>query len=187
VSGLLYRSDLLLYDRDTLSLWSQIQSEAVTGPSLGQRLVLLRSRMMRWREWRELHPGTTVLSPGTGQRRPYGRSPYADYATSATLRFPAPIDRRYHPKTRTLGLRLAKGSARAYPAVELVRAGGTVEEGFAGRDVRVAYDPGRESFSVEAPPDVEVIEGYWFAWMAFHPGSSVFSAGGGDLESKPKR
>jgi hypothetical protein len=37
--------------------------------------------------------------------------------------------------------------------------------------------PERESFSVEAPPDVEVVEGYWFAWMAFHPESSVFTGG----------
>jgi len=176
VSGLLYRSDLLLYDRDTQSLWSQIRSEAVTGPSLGRRLALLRSRLMRWREWRELYPGTTVLSPETGKPRPYGRSPYGDYATSEKLRFPAPIDRRYHPKTPTLGLRLANGPARAYPAVELVRAGGKVAERFADRDVTVGYDPERESFSVEAPREVEVVEGYWFAWMAFHPDSSVFIA-----------
>ena len=176
VSGLLYRSDLLFYDRETESLWSQIRSEAVTGPSLGERLVLRRGRMLRWHEWRELHPDTNVLSPQTGHRRPYGRSPYGDYATSERLRFPAPTDRRYHPKTPTLGLRLANGAARAYPAVEVVRAGGKAAERLAGRDVRVAYDPARETFSVEAPPEVEVIEGYWFAWMAFHPESSVFTA-----------
>ena len=186
VSGLLFKSDLLLYDRETQSLWSQIQSEAVTGPSLGERLVLLRSRMMRWGEWRALHPGGTALSPETGHRRPYGRSPYGDYATSEELRFPAPIDRRYHPKTPTVGLRLAKGTARAYPAVELVRAGGAVEERFAGREVKVSYDPERESFSVEAPPEVEVVEGYWFAWMAFHPESSVFGAGAGGGASAPR-
>jgi hypothetical protein len=185
VSGLLFESDLLLYDRETESLWSQIQSEAVTGPSLGRRLVLLRSRTMRWGEWRALYPGTSVLSPETGHQRPYGRSPYGDYAKSEELRFPASLDRRYHPKTPTLGLRLAKGAARAYPALELVRAGGTVEERFAGRAVRVSYDPERELFSVEAPPDVEVVEGYWFAWIAFHPESSVFGLDGGS--ASPER
>jgi hypothetical protein len=179
VSGLLYRSDLLFYDRETASLWSQIRAEAVTGPSLGERLLLLRARTLLWREWRELHPDSTVLSPETGHRRPYGRSAYGDYATSEELRFPAPIDRRHHPKMPTLGLRLAAGPARAYPAVELLRAGGAVTERFAGREVRVAYDLARESFSVEAPPEVEVVEGYWFAWMAFHPESSVFTARSG--------
>lgn len=177
VSGLLYLSDLLLYDRDTQSLWSQIRSEAVAGTSLGQRLLLLRSRTMKWSEWRKLHPHTTVLSRDTGYRRPYGRSPYGDYAASSELRFPVPQDRRYHPKTPTVGLRLADGLARAYPAVELVRAGGVVEESLAGRHVRVAYDAERETFSVDAPAGVEIVEGYWFAWMAFHPESTVFVAG----------
>lgn len=177
VSGLLYLSDLLLYDRETQSLWSQIRSEAVTGAALGRRLALLRSRTLRWSEWRKLHPSTAVLSSDTGHRRPYGRSPYGAYARSAELRFPAPQDRRHHPKTPTLGLRLADGTARAYTAVELVRAGGSVEERLAGRRVRVAWDAERETFSVDAPADVAVVEGYWFAWMAFHPESSVFVAG----------
>jgi hypothetical protein len=43
--------------------------------------------------------------------------------------------------------------------------------------VRVAYDAEGETFSVDAPADVEVVEGYWFAWMAFHPESSVFATG----------
>lgn len=177
VSGLLYRSDLLLYDRQTRSLWSQIGSEAVSGPASGSRLSLLRSQTMRWREWLGAHPKTSILSFETGHRRPYGRSPYGDYASSANLAFPTAFDRRYHPKTPTLGLRIRNGSARAYPAVELVRAGGQVEEWFAGRHVRVAYDPEAERFRVEAPDDVEIVEGYWFAWMAFHTHSSVFEAG----------
>jgi hypothetical protein len=177
VSGLLYLSDLLLYDRETESLWSQIRSEAVTGPSRGERLTLLRSRMLPWRDWRGLHPLGEVASPRTGHRLPYGRPAYRGYATSEHLRFPTPVDRRYHPKLPTIGLRLGGGRARAYPAIELVRAGGAAHERFEGREVKVSYDPDREVFSVEAPPDVEVVEGYWFAWMAFHPLSSVFVAG----------
>jgi hypothetical protein len=176
VSGLLYRSDLLMFDRDSESLWSQIGAEAVTGPRLGQRLTLIRSEMMRWADWRERHPGSTILSQETGYRRSYDRSPYADYATSEELRFPVPLDRRYHPKMPTLGLR--KGErARGYPAAELVRAGGAVEERFEGHAVRVAYDDEAQHFEVSAPPELEVIEGYWFAWAAFHPETTVFTRG----------
>ncbi len=182
VSGLLYNSDLLLYDRETESLWSQISAEAVTGPSLGQRLRSIRSRMMSWAAWKRAHPETTVLAPETGHRRPYDRSPYQGYAQSDELAFPVPLDRRYHPKMPTLGLRRAKGPARAYPALELVRAGGRAAERFDGEPVSVAYDPDTQVFEVEAPADVEVIEGYWFAWMAFHPESSVFRAGDSDRE-----
>jgi hypothetical protein len=175
VSGLLYRSDLLLYDRETESLWSQISAEAVTGPSRGRRLGLLRSRITSWRAWRRAHPATRVLSLETGHDRRYGVSPYGDYATSRRLLFPAPYDARYHPKTPTVGLRLPGGAARAYPAVELARAGGMVQESFEGRAVRVAYDADQQVFAVEAPPEIEVVEGYWFAWAAFHPDGSVFT------------
>lgn len=176
VSGLLYQSDMLLYDHETESLWSQIRSEAVTGKALGSRLSLLRSRMTSWGDWKATHPMTTVLSRRTGHSRAYGRSPYGDYATSKELYFPVDFDRRHHPKMPTLGLRLRDGTARAYPAAELVAAGGSVRDRFAGRSVRISYDPDRQTFSAEAPDDVEIVEGFWFAWMAFHSESSVFTA-----------
>jgi hypothetical protein len=176
VSGLLYQADMLLYDHETESLWSQIRSEAVTGKALGSRLSLLRSRMTSWGDWKATHPMTTVLSRRTGHSRAYGRSPYGDYATSKELYFPVDFDRRHHPKMPTLGLRLRDGTARAYPAAELVEAGGSVRDRFAGRSVRISYDPDRQTFSADAPDDVEIVEGFWFAWMAFHPESSVFTA-----------
>lgn len=176
VSGLLYRSDLLMYDLESESLWSQISAEAVTGPLLGQQLRLLRSSMNEWGRWRRKHPETTVLSRRTGHRRDYGRSPYGAYAQSRDLMFPVPADRRYHPKLPTLGLRIPGEGARAYPASELARAGGSVEEHFLGRSVRISFDPERRLFDVAAPPEVEVVEGYWFAWAAFHPETSVYTA-----------
>jgi hypothetical protein len=181
VSGLLYRSDLLLYDRETESLWSQIGSEAVTGPALGTRLRLVRSRMTRWSAWRAEHPNTTAMSPKTGHQRRYGTSPYGDYAVSKRLLFPVSADDRYHPKTPTIGLRVPGGASRAYPAEEIVRAGGRAVETFAGHRVSVAYDPEQQTFRVDAPPPIEVIEGFWFAWAAFHPESTVFSG------SQPKK
>ncbi len=176
VSGLLYRSDLLMFDRRSESLWSQISAEAVTGPMSGQRLTLLRSHIVPWGRWREEHPDTSVLSASTGHRRAYGRSPYGDYATSARLIFPVEVDRRRHPKLRTLGLRVPSGASRAYPGAEVARAGGRVEEQFAGGSVVVEYDEQTDIFGFEVPDGVEAIEGYWFAWMAFHPESSVYVA-----------
>lgn len=176
VSGLLYRSDMLLYDRESESLWSQIAATAVTGPAQGQRLELVRSRMMSLRQWRSLQPGTTVLTRETGHRRDYSRGPYGNYGTSRRLFFGTDYDPRYHPKTPTLGLRVPGGPERAYPASELVRAGGSADEQFAGHPVRVAYDADTQVFEVTAPAAVEVIEGYWFAWSAFHPDTTVFTA-----------
>ncbi len=176
VSGLLYQSDVLLYDRGSESLWSQIASEAITGPERGKRLELLRSAQIPWGEWRERHPDTTVLSDATGYRRDYSKTPYGGYSTSSRLYFPAPLDPRYPPKTPTLGLRTADGSARAYPAPELTASGSRVVESFEGRRIEVSYDQVSRTFEVDAPPEIEVIEGYWFAWAAFHPESTVYVA-----------
>jgi hypothetical protein len=180
VSGLLYMSDMLLYDRDSESLWSQISATALTGPARGKRLDLLRSRVVSWGAWRKAHPETTVLTRDTGHQRAYGETPYAGYSASDQLRFPAPLDRRYHPKTPTVGVRLRSGEARAYPANEVVRAGGVVRDRFEGRDIEVRYAPDDGSFQVAAPQDVEVIEGFWFAWAAFHPETSVYQASASD-------
>ncbi|NNL65600.1 MAG: DUF3179 domain-containing protein [Myxococcales bacterium] len=176
VSGLLFRSDLLMFDRESESLWSQISAEALSGPQRGERLRLVRARMMEWGAWKRAHPDTTILSPETGHRRDYGRSPYQGYATSDETYFPVKLDPRYHPKMPTLGLRIAGRAARAYPASELVQAGGSVSERFLGHRVRVGYDGDRQVFEVEAPAEIEVIEGFWFAWAAFHPSATVFRA-----------
>jgi hypothetical protein len=178
VSGLLYRSDLLMFDRETESLWSQIAGRAVTGPVRDQRLQLIRSRTTRWGDWKQAFPETTVLSAVTGHRREYARSPYRDYASSRRLMFPVDLDRRYHPKLPTLGLRMADGRARAYPSSEIERAGGQVNDRFAGHEVTIRYDPDAKLFDVEAPDELEVIEGFWFAWAAFHPEGEVFDAEG---------
>lgn len=176
VSGLLYQSDLLLYDRETESLWSQIEGSAVTGESKGIRLRVLRSALEPWGTWKRRHPHTTVLSLDTGHRRDYGKSPYGDYASSDRLVFPAPLDPRYHPKTPTVGARLASGAARAYTATEVVRAGGQVEDELEGHPLVITFDPESQVFDVQAPSEIEIIEGYWFAWAAFHPATTVFVA-----------
>ncbi len=187
VSGLLYRSDLLLYDRETESLWSQILATAIAGPAVGSRLALMRSEHRSWAAWKRAHPKTTVLSPQTGHLRDYSRSPYGTYSRSDRLLFPVAVDRRYHAKEPTLGLRTRGGKARAYPAREVLRAGGQMRERFEGFEVSVSYDAEAEEFSVQAPDSVEVIEGYWFAWQAFHPDSSVFAADAPHTDASQQR
>ena len=177
VSGLLYQSDLLMFDRETESLWSQIGANAVTGALMGQRLELLRSKTTTWKAWREAHPNTTVLSKRTGYPRDYTRTPYEGYETSKQIYFPVKTDTRRHPKMPTLGLRIPNGPSRAYPGEEIARAGGRVEDVFSGRRVSVSYDSKTRHFDFEIPEGIEVVEGFWFAWMAFHPESSVFESG----------
>jgi hypothetical protein len=72
VSGKLIRNVLVMYDRQTGSLWSQLLGEAVEGPLKGTKLEFLPSWMTTWEDWKGRHPDTLVLVKGyQGSSDPY--------------------------------------------------------------------------------------------------------------------
>lgn len=180
VSGLLYNSDVLLYDRLTESLWSQLLHQAVTGPLRGQKLDMIPLAHTTWEDWRARHPATEVLSTDTGFDRDYGRDPYQDYARSGTLWFSVPHrDARHHAKEPVIGVRI-DGTAKAYPFSALARTDGEMEDSIAGRSVIVRYDEGHRTGSIHdaaSGDELPSVIAYWFAWRAFYPDTAVFEIG----------
>ena len=71
VSGILYNSDLVIYDRASNTLWSQIEGVAIAGPNTGQKLATLPVTMTRWSRWQKKHPVSKVLSSDTGFGQDY--------------------------------------------------------------------------------------------------------------------
>lgn len=179
VSGLLYNSDVLLYDRASDSLWSQILGKAISGPRRGQQLRGVPVVNTTWSAWRSRHPRTLVLSRQTGHPRDYARDPYAGYSESAELIFPVRFRAHgYHPKEKILGIVLGD-VAKAYPVSELSRASSPIDDRVGDVPVRVRYDIQARSAEIERT-DGEVLPGvmsYWFAWYTFHPQTEVFKAG----------
>ena len=177
VSGLLYNSDVLLYDRETESLWSQLMMQAVSGPEIGKRLEPLPLHHTTWQAWRERHPNTKVLSTETGFARDYKRNPYAGYANSEDLYFSMSArSRRYHPKEQVLGLEI-DGRHKAYPFVELARQGSPVLDDHVGETpVRILFDAEqRSAMALDAEGQaLPAVTSFWFAWYAFHPEGDVF-------------
>ena len=108
-SGFLYRSNKLMYDRATMSLWSTFAGEPAVGSLVGQgiRLDLRHVVSTTWGEWRRRHPGTVVLSLDTGHARDYGEgAAYRDYFATDRLMFGVPrLDRRLRNKDEVLALR----------------------------------------------------------------------------------
>lgn len=180
VSGLLYNSDVLLYDRETESLWSQLLMQAISGPANGETLTPLSLSHTNWQAWREEHPDTLVLSTDTGFDRDYRHDPYAGYDSDSGLYFPVTRQsRRYHPKERVLGVEI-DGRFKAYPYSELAHLGqAEFADHFADRDLRIQFD--RASESARAYDDdgrqLPAVSSFWFAWFAFHPDTEVFTAG----------
>ncbi|MBI4451023.1 DUF3179 domain-containing protein [Candidatus Woesearchaeota archaeon] len=115
VSGKLYNSQLVMYDRKTESLWTQTRGQAVVGPLSGTMLKPVLVETMPWKEWKQLHPETTVLSRETGYSRDYDRDPYAGYPDTPDTLFPVlHKDSRLPQKERVYGIHI-DGIAKAYP------------------------------------------------------------------------
>jgi hypothetical protein len=118
-SGLLYRSNKLMFDRQTDSLWNQFTGEPVTGPLRGSgiELKIRPVAITSWADWRARHPDTKVLSLDTGHTRDYGSGVvYAAYFASPDLMFPTIVhnEEQLRRKDYVFGMREA-GSAKAWP------------------------------------------------------------------------
>ena len=116
-SGFLYRSNKLMYDRQTRSLWSSLKGVPVTGKLVGSGLKLNRLAIVTttWEAWKQRHPQTKVLSLETGYDRDYGEGvAYRDYFATQNLMFPVPFqDKRLKNKQEVVAL-LLNGKAVAY-------------------------------------------------------------------------
>lgn len=176
VSGLLYNSDVLMYDRQTESLWSQIARRAVNGPLKGETLAMLPLQHLTWEQWRARYPDSRVLSFDTGHRRDYGETPYVGYRDSARTYFPVNhSDKRYHPKEVVIGVEIG-GVYKAYPFEELGKVSSPLRDTIGGEPVRIDFDAERRTALVFGADDALIphLSSYWFAWVGFHPQTQVF-------------
>lgn len=106
VSGLLFQSDLVMFDRQTESLWPQILGEAVAGELTGEKLRAFPVQTVAFGDWREAHPRGWVLSRDTGASRSYGQNPYPGYddIDSEPFLFDGEADGRLTAKTHIVGI-----------------------------------------------------------------------------------
>ena len=161
-SGFLYRSNKLMFDRGTHSLWNQYTGKPVVGPlvdsgiELQQRPVVITT----WDSWKGSNPGTKVLSLETGHRRDYRSGVvYKDYFSSPDLMFPVLVDQREHQQKDYVFTVRQFGAARAWP-LDAFETRGLINDGIADtplvllgdvdkRAVR-AYERGQRRFAPDA-------------------------------------
>ncbi len=179
VSGKLYESNLLFYDKATESLWSQIKGEAIAGPLTGKRLEPLPSVVTAWAVWRKAHPDTVVLDISTGYSRNYGINPYESYESSDQIMFPVtPLDDRLPAKERVLGLTINQAD-EAFPFSGLAKAKTPLDVNLGGTRVTVIFDQQSQTAgAMVAGRRMPGYTGYWFAWAAFHPKTGIWEQTG---------
>ena len=151
-SGMLYQSSMIMYDRQTQSLWTHFDGLAVIGELIGTQLDFWPMAIVSWAAWRDAYPDGLVLTRETGYHRSYGRNPYAGYETSSGLLSPSfqstDIDERLPAKERVVGIRSA-GDAVAVRHAHLEDSG-VVEVDLAGVPLVVWNLPGASS-ALDAP------------------------------------
>ena len=174
-TGKLYNSNLVMYDRQTDTWWTQIEGLAIVGPLAGRRLEPVSIDTVTWGQWKSAHPDSEVLSRDTGFSRPYGRDPYGTYYTDGSLLFPVEHeDRRVHPKTVVFGIEVA-GVYKAYREEDLAQTG-VIEDTVAEVPIRITRDPAGIVAVEELPTGREIVKErqFWFSWYAFHPETLLF-------------
>ena len=181
VSGLLYNSDVLLFDRQTETLWSQILSKGVSGKWVNKKLEVIHSAHTSWASWKEQYPKTKVLSNKTGFSRDYSRSPYGSYDKDVSTYFPVAFkSKRYHPKERVLGITI-NDKQKVYPFAELSKVFAKSKETklndtFEGQELILEFDiENRDGQFKNVKGDIVTSTNtFWFAWYAFHPKGKVY-------------
>ena len=115
-SGLVYNSNLLLYDRQTFSLWSQMLEQSVLGPQIQRIPDRLQVVETSWQTWQGMYPETSLLSERTGYSRDYDVYPYGSFRVDRTLLYTVDNlnDLRLHRKDRVVGINVGS-SSKVYP------------------------------------------------------------------------
>jgi hypothetical protein len=188
VSGLLYQSDVLMYDHQTESLWSQMSMQAVTGQAMGKTLEPIFLENTTWEAWRRQHPDTLVLSTDTGFARNYRKDPYADYAMSDDVMFPIKNkNNRFPPKEWVLGIEV-KEKYKAYPFSIMEKTAHSFADAFNDEDYVVCWDSSNRSAKVVDHQGVPMPAtlSYWFAWYTFHPDTEVLIGNSGQSPKAQK-
>ena len=164
----LLQNNLLIVDRETNSVWSQLHGQAILGPMAGSPLRIVPSMQTTWKFWRELHPETRVMVVKGKKGRTYV---YRDPDRG--------LRSRSRHDTSALGLGLVVGDQKMFfPFRELKRALMPLKLHLGGKEVTIHY---RKAALTAWAEDREgnllpAILAYKPGWMAFNPDSKVFSA-----------
>lgn len=144
VSGLLYNTNIIPYDRGSNSNWSQMLLKSVNGSLKGTQAVNMQLIETKWKTWKEMFPSSKVLSTNTGFNRNYAGYPYGDYRTNnnALIFSIDPDDKRIPRKERVLGI-INGGEAKVYRFSSLTTNNGIIQDVFKGVSLVIAGDAQR--------------------------------------------
>lgn len=169
VSGALYNSNVLMYDRRDKGLWSQLGMHAVSGPLAGTTLDMLPVELVSFSQFKKQHPKAQIVSNETGHQRSYGQSPYESYFARNGLMVPVKGVGEALPR-KTLGVGIATDDLAWFVPKDLCRDGYTLVTP-AGDVTLTSDDSGVRVAS--APEGIRTAQTFYYSWSAFYPHTIV--------------
>jgi len=147
-SGLLLNSNLVMYDRETNSLWSQMLEQSISGSTVLNIPDKVQVVETTWETWQAMYPETILMTEDTGFSRPYGTYPYGSFRTDQSLIFNVDNmnDLRLHRKARVLGLNVGD-SSKVYPVSDFGDDVSLIHDQVGGMDI-VAAGSTTQNFAV---------------------------------------
>jgi hypothetical protein len=175
-SGLLTRSNKVMYDLNTHSVIDTFTGRAVSGPLLQAGVTLEQATIVvtTWGEWREAHPETRIVAEDGGIGRSYPDDPLDGRDDNGPI-FPiGEVDPRLPAQANVVGVIGPDGTPVAFP-VEQARAtlaaGAQVSVG----EIEVRLDGGGLRAHIRGGEELAAHQAFWFAWSQFHPDTIVWT------------
>lgn len=169
VSGALFNSNVLMYDRKTRGLWSQLGMQAVSGPLVGTRLQMLPVNLVTFSEFAKNHPQAEVVSRDTGHNRDYSRSVYGQYFVTDKLMVPVFSHGGELPR-KTLGIGIATDEQAWFVPADQIEGVRNVETPLG----TVSLAKSAAGIQVPSLPEgVRVAQTFYYSWSAFYPDTKI--------------
>ncbi len=176
-SGLLSRSNKVMYDLVTKSVFDTFTGEAVSGPLREQGVVLNQATVVTttWGEWKAAHPDTTIVARDGGIGHHYPLDPLRGRDDDGPIFPVGDVDGRLGVHDQVFGVVLEDGTPVAFPveaAAAVLEAGGAVELG----GVTLRLDGGGVRAVDAAGNEIEGHQAFWFAWSQFMPDTLLWES-----------
>lgn len=175
-SGKLYQSNLVMYDRQTNSYWSQILGKAIAGKMLGTKLTLFPSSIIEFKIAKQKYPDLKVLSTDTGNQRDYTFQPYGDYDTNNEVYFPTNYqDNRLHPKTLIYAISI-ENKFKAYDYKKLLEVK-NLEDTLNNHQLQISVDDKKEIIVFDKTTGERIIgfNAFWFSFVTHNKDAELWT------------
>lgn len=175
-SGKLYQSNLVMYDRQTDTLWSQAEGRAIRGEMFPTRLNIYPSSILEFSKAAELKPDMKVLSTDTGHIRNYKLNPYQGYEESEVIYFPIKnSDERLPAKLLIYGISI-DSKFKAYDYDKLIQQR-TLMDTLNGHALEITVNAEDEIIVFDKTANLRIVgfNSYWFSFATHNPDAEIWT------------